>query len=91
MKQFQSPIHYRESLASQQIRLKQELEDVSIQHAVRIGKQGLKRLQDRRFGGNTFDALTAEIIIQSELKLEGVAAEYIPAVTDLVLGQYLRS
>ena len=88
---FKSPKFLFETLSQQDERLEHELEQARFSHALKAGRDGLRRLRDRRFGGNAFDAASASAIITSELQLEGVAFELIVPVSELVVGQYLRS
>lgn len=88
---FKSPVYYRETIFSQGERIEQELEDARLHHALSIGRQSLRRLKDKRFGGHGLDALTTKTILLGDLKLDGVAPEYIPAIAELVVERYLSS
>lgn len=84
-----SPKFYRETQAAQNLRLEDEWQHARMQHAIRMAKQGLRYLETRRMCGEVFTSLEAQVMMQTQCKMDGVAVEYIPAAVSLIVDAYV--
>lgn len=70
-------------------RLERELKETRLAHALRMANQRLYYLQTRRILGTEFSQLEIETTMHDQLRMEGVAPEFIPAVVGLIVERYI--
>ena len=89
LNRYESPKFFQEDLGSQSLRIENEQERARLEHAMMIGKQSLRYLDNRRLGGEVFTPLEAEVMMQTQCKMDGVAPEFRDAIVSLVVEKYM--
>lgn len=84
------PRFYNESFITQNLRLSKELEEATIQHTLRVVKTIFGWLETRRLVNDEYQPEDAEVEVEHQCKLHGVAEAHRQAAQRMVMDLYLR-